>query len=122
MKRVLIIDDDEVFRAYIQELLEISGYDVVSAANGREGIEAVEEAPPDLVITDLVMPEVEGLEVIRSLRRTNKDLPVIAVSGGNCGFGASYLKIAEKFGATAIFDKPFDVEEFMAVVEKNIAS
>jgi len=77
---ILVIDDERVLRMTFQHLLESEGYRVTTAGNGREGLEKFPEAKPDLVITDMVMPEMDGFETIESLRRLDPDLPIIAMS------------------------------------------
>ena len=115
---VLVIDDDDQFRGYLVELLSTRGYEVFQASNGKEGLRLFEEHQPQLVITDMVMPEEEGVGLIWQLRRDHPLLPIIAVSGGNKGFGENYLRIAQKLGANAALSKPFAGSELLQHLER----
>ena len=117
MKKILIIDDDEVFREMTKQMLERAGYSVAEAIDGFDGGKVVSNMSPDLVITDLLMPNMDGIEMIRFLREHNPEIKIIAVSG--CGQMASttYLPMARKLGAHSSFDKPFDNKKFLGVVK-----
>src|SRR5688572_234064 len=82
MQRILVIDDDEQVRALLYEILDRAGFKVVEATNGVEGLKLYRAQPADLVITDLIMPEKEGVETILELRREFPDVRVVAISGG----------------------------------------
>jgi YesN/AraC family two-component response regulator len=90
---------------------------VTVAANGRKGLAEYKAAPADLVITDLIMPDMEGLEAIMELRRCSPAVKIIAMSGGGAGWGTDYLKMAEKFGASRILNKPFSPGDLCAMAE-----
>ncbi|GBE13521.1 MAG TPA: response regulator [Desulfobacteraceae bacterium] len=115
--RVLIVDDDEQIRALLQEVMEWAGFDVAVAENGRVAMRLQEQRPADLVITDLIMPEQEGLETITSLKRIYKDIKIIAISGGGRIGPEAYLPAALELGADRIFSKPFDVQEIVDAVK-----
>ncbi len=115
-KKILLIDDDESFRRMLRILLERSGYDVMEAANGRDGIRRFGHSPADLVITDMVMPDMEGIETIRALREADDRVPIIAISGGGIGAAGAYLNAACRLGAACSFSKPFDRNEFLRTV------
>ncbi len=116
MARILVVDDDPDVRDSIHLLLSQQGHDVHEATNGRQCEKAVEPAPPDLVILDIHMPEQEGIETIRHLRRTHPDLKILAISGGGeSGFGFA-LKFAREFGAHATLAKPFPPDKLLATV------
>src|SRR5437879_2307831 len=106
MAKILVIDDEPGIRDIIGRVLEDSGHEVRSYENGRGAIEQVKSWPADLLITDIFMPEVEGLETIRRIRQIRPDLPIIAISGVDMA-GSDYLGIAKKFGAVATLKKPF---------------
>lgn len=110
---ILVIDDQADLRAMIEMTLVSAGFHVVGAANGREAIRAVAKEKIDLVLTDLLMPERDGLEVMADLRRSRPDLPVIAMSGGGRMPADFYLKVARTFGAKTILEKPFSPEQFL---------
>lgn len=118
MARVLIIDDEEQVRKMIREVLEGAGHEVVEASNGREGMKLYEANPTDVVITDLVMPEQEGLETITKLRRRFPAAKIIAISGAQQKLDLDLLYVAEKLGALRTMEKPFDVRKLLAIVEE----
>jgi two-component system chemotaxis response regulator CheY len=118
MARVLLIDDDELIRGSLKLHLETRGHTVVLARHGGEGLAAFRSDTFDLVITDILMPDVEGIETIVGLRRVTADVPIIAISGGWSGIeGETYLEMAERLGATTILRKPFTARDFLATVE-----
>jgi DNA-binding NtrC family response regulator len=119
MSRILIIDDDAGVRAYLQHGLSLGAYDVVVAPNGNEGIQRHRESPVDLVITDLFMPEKDGLETITELRRDSPSLPIIAISGGHATSG-SMLQAARLVGAANILEKPFDAGKLLSMIESAL--
>jgi DNA-binding NtrC family response regulator len=118
MARVLIIDDEEQVRKLIGEVLEEAGHEVVEARNGREGMKLYEANPADLVITDLVMPEQEGLETITGLRRRFPAVKIIAISGAQQKLDLDLLYVAEKLGALRTLEKPFEMQKLVALVEE----
>lgn len=116
MAHILIIDDDDLFRSMLRDTLQVLGHSVTEAANGREGLERLQERPPDLVMTDIIMPDMEGIETIIGLRRSHPRLPVIAMSGGGRGSANDYLQVAQQLGATRVLAKPFSTEELQAAI------
>ena len=104
---ILVVDDDEQFRQFLVEFLEGEDFRVTAAADGTQGLAAFDEQRPALLVSDLVMPGKEGIELIMEVRRRDKAVPIIAMSGGNRGFGDTYLKAAEKLGANLTLEKPF---------------
>ena len=115
---LLAIDDDPAVRGFLRQILAGAGYVVVEAADGKSGMSKIERQVIDLVITDLVMPEQEGLETLQRLRVERPNLPVIAISGA---FGGSYLKTARRLGATAALAKPIDPETLLRAVREALA-
>lgn len=115
-KKILVIDDDEMFCHMLKRILERQGDNVFVAEDGRSGVVVFHEESPDLVITDIVMPEQEGLETISQLRKVTKNLPIIAVSGGRLSTSGAYLPHAKGLGADKIFTKLFDHKEFLGAV------
>ncbi len=111
MARILLIDDEEGLRAVLRLCLERLGYEVIDARDGASALALFREAPVDLVLTDLVMPGMEGLETIRELRRRNPELKIIAMSGGERTDASDNLKMALLFGASSVFSKPFSMDE-----------
>lgn len=118
MPNILIIDDDEQILGFLRILFEANSYEVYTASDGEDGLRQFRQNPADLVITDLVMPEKEGLETIQELRRDHPDLKIIAMSGGGQIGSDNYLKVAELYGAQRVFKKPFRIAEVLAAVEE----
>jgi CheY-like chemotaxis protein len=120
MVRILIIDDDEDFRSMLRMALEQDSYAVEEARNGREGLQRYVIAPPDVVITDLLMPEREGLETIRALRQMNPQVKIIAISGGGRSGRLNFLPLARMFGALRTLQKPFTLQQLHDVVREVV--
>ena len=116
MPRIVIIDDEEAIRRLLRIALERAGYEVETASEGNAGLRSCRESKTDLVITDLVMPEKEGIETIQELRRVYPDIKIIAISGGGQISPVSYLSIAERIGANRTFEKPIDTKALVAAV------
>jgi len=115
---ILVIDDDEVIRSLLRSLLERDGYDVMEAENGKIGLKLIRENGADLVITDLIMPEKEGIETIRELRRDFSDVKIIAISGGGTIGPETYLQMAKGMGAHRVFEKPFKLKEMSEAIRE----
>lgn len=125
MKRILVIEDDAAHRRMLKTGLEEVGYEVVEAQNGKVGLRLYHQQPCDVVITDIFMPEKEGLETILELKRQFPAVKIIAISGG--GFRGSYagrpgadnvLEAAKEFGADHILYKPVKIERLLVMVEE----
>ncbi|HXS95052.1 MAG TPA: response regulator [Candidatus Limnocylindrales bacterium] len=116
---ILVIDDDERVRRLLGQTLINAGFGVVEAANGRHGRTAIQNNRIDLVISDIVMPEEEGLEFLQSLQCTLPNVPAIAISGA---FEGQYLRMAAKFGAAAALPKPIDREVLLKTVRKLLSA
>jgi DNA-binding response OmpR family regulator len=114
MAEILVIDDEPEIRGLIARVLTRKGHVVHQAANGREGLQLFQQLRPAAVITDIVMPEGEGIETIQELRRRAPQIPILAISGGSAE--ALYLRAAVRLGASASLQKPFDLGQFTAVV------
>lgn len=114
MPSVLIIDDDGAVRGLMRQALETAGYDVRVAAGGRHGLHVFRSSPTDLVITDLYMPDYDGLEVIARLRRGRPQLKILAISGGSGTM--DYLPLAKTSGATRVLHKPFDMQSLLETI------
>jgi len=116
--RILIIDDDEQIRVILQQMMEWAGYEVMAAENGKVAMEMHRKNPADLVITDLIMPEQEGLETISSLKKNFTDIKIIAISGGGRIGPEAYLPAALELGADRVFTKPFDIKAVLTAVQE----
>jgi CheY-like chemotaxis protein len=121
MARILVIDDDPDVREMICCVLETSGHEALAFHNGRAAIERLQRDPADLLITDIFMPDIDGLETIRRIRRTRGEMPIIAISGVDYG-RIDYLDIAEKFGAAATLKKPFRPRDLLELVKRALAA
>ncbi len=120
MAQILVIDDDPAMRETLCRVLTREGHLAFEATNGRTGLARLKEQPVDLVITDILMPEQEGLETIMRLRREFPDVRIIAISGGGrLGFCNS-LSYAEKFGAAYTLAKPFTPPELLKIVQQAL--
>ena len=115
--RVLIIDDEDQFRKMLRQFLESSGYEVVEAANGDEGVKLFFENPADMVISDIIMPEKEGIETIMEIKRQFPNAKVIVVSGGGWYGTDLDFDMAEKLGALTL-KKPFELNELSDAIQK----
>jgi len=117
MARILIIDDDKPFRVMLRIMLENAGYkDIKEAENGYIGMKLIRKSPFDLVITDIVMPEKEGIETIMELRRDFHAVKIIAMSGGGKIGPGTYLEMAGHLGAGRTLEKPFQQSELVDAV------
>jgi CheY-like chemotaxis protein len=118
MPRILLVDDDESFRPMLHETLERFGYEVVVAVNGLEALDRYRERPADLVLTDVIMPDKEGLETIRDIRREWPDAKIIAMSGGGRTTPENYLKMAQNLGAGEVLTKPFSNRDLLEAIQR----
>lgn len=121
MARILIIDDEELARFTMREILEGAGYEVIEAKNGNQGLAYQKAQPCDLVITDIIMPEKEGVETIIEMKRDFPNVPIIAISGGGRTRNLDFLKLAKQYGAGKILAKPFSEEELIDSVKSSLA-
>lgn len=118
MPKILLVDDDESFRKMVRITLAQLGYQVREARNGREALGFFEEEPPDLILTDIVMPEKEGLEMIGELRLQHPWLRIVAMSGGGRVNAKDSLKVARRLGVDGVLEKPFSQEELEILLAK----
>lgn len=117
MKKILVIDDEDAVRSFLTTVLEREGFFVITAGDGREGMKKIGSEPVDLVITDLIMPEKEGMEIIMEVKKIYPHIPVIAISGGGRNSPESYLNTAKLLGAKAILEKPFHKEKLLSTIQ-----
>jgi two-component system response regulator (stage 0 sporulation protein F) len=118
MATILIIDDEEIIRGLLRSALEKAGYEVMEAANGRQGLELYRHRPADLVITDILMPEMNGLDMLLELTREFLHAKVIAISGG--GGEQNVLDVAKLLGARRTFQKPFHMPQLLDAVRYEL--
>ena len=120
MSRILLIDDDEQVRTLLGRILKEAGHEVVEASNGREALECFRKVPTELVLTDILMPESDGLEVIAWIVEQHPTTRVIAMTGGRGE--NNFLRSAEIVGAHRILAKPFGPERLLRVVQEELQS
>ena len=118
MAKILIIDDDAQVLATLRKMLEREGYEVVTTPDGLKGVKYYRENPADLIITDLIMPEKEGVETITELRQDFPNVRIIAISGGWRNDPERYLRIAKNLGAQYAFTKPVKRKELLNAVRE----
>ena len=121
MQSILVIDDDKLMRLALAKILISAGYNVVQAADGDEGLAHHRAQNFDLIITDLIMPDKEGIQIIRELRKDNSKVRIIAVSAGGRGGATDYLKWARLMGAKKCLRKPIKREDLLAAVSEVLA-
>jgi DNA-binding response OmpR family regulator len=116
MARILVIDDEAELRRIIRIALEQAGHEVIEARNGDDGLRQHDDAAADLIITDIMMPETDGIETIIALRRHNPCIKIIAISGGGRVGDTNFLTLAAKLGADQVLAKPFRREQLLETV------
>lgn len=119
-KRVLIVDDEPLIREGLQKILELNHFEVVIAANGNEALQRIAQTHPQVVVTDIIMPEKDGVEVIMELRTRYPNTKIIAISGGGRINAENHLEIAEHLGVHATLTKPFATEKLIRKIEELI--
>lgn len=119
-KKILLIDDDKHFREMFAELLRRNNYEVIEASDGKYAIQSVINHEPQLIITDIIMPEKEGIETIIDLKRKYQYLKIIAISGGGRTNAVDNLKSAALLGADKTLEKPFENKEILKIIEELI--
>ena len=121
MPRILLIDDNETFRASVRAMLEHAGYDVVEAGDGREALHKYSERAADLIVTDMVMPGMNGMETMLELWRDFPQARFIAMSGSAHAFNTEFnLECAREFGALHTFTKPIERGPFLEAVAQAL--
>jgi len=122
MLKILVVDDEESVREMVSGMIASSGYDVVVAENGVQAMVACDDTEIDLIITDIVMPEKNGIDFIMDVRKKYPDIPIIAISGGGGITGRyDYLEIATLIGAHNVLKKPFSLHELRVAVTSALA-
>lgn len=122
MARILLIDDNYMLRESMARLLAGAGYEVNTAENGRLALQLFQSLCFDLLITDIVMPEMDGLELIQEMKQHYPQAKIIAISGGGRCAPQDYLEIAGALGVSATIAKPFVNKDFLAMVEGVLSS
>jgi len=122
MAKILVTEDEDIVLETMQIMLEEGGHAVTCAANGREALQFLADGPYDLIITDIVMPEVDGLELLTEVRKRYPDIKIIAVSGGGRISANDYLQTANVLGADAVMPKPFSMSDLISAVKQVLAA
>jgi DNA-binding response OmpR family regulator len=117
--KILVIDDDEMVRRMVTRILHSDGHEVLCAADGAAGMMLLREHAPAVVITDIIMPEQEGIETILSIRREKPEVKIIAISGGGLFGEIEVLKMARLLGADEVIAKPFRAQDLLSRVRQN---
>ena len=120
MARILIIDDESQIRSMLRLMLERAGYEIAEAPDGIDGIRQYRENPADLIITDLIMPNKDGIGMIIELKKEFPEVKIIAMSGGGVNRPEGYLDGAKKLGATRTLTKPIDRDEMLSAVIETL--
>lgn len=118
MARILLVDDEDIVLRLFETVLGLDHHDVTTASNGNGALSALAKGTFDLVITDLVMPDKEGIETIVEMQKLKPELPIIAMSGGGRGNAADYLDMAAKLGARKTLAKPFSAQALLDAVKE----
>lgn len=121
MTRILVIDDEAPVRDMMRQTLERAGYEVIEAGDGKQGMARLRQQPADLVITDILMPEQEGIETIRMLRKEFPEIKILAISGGGKKGNLEVLPIARTFGAHRTLAKPFERKDLLDAVSALVS-
>lgn len=115
--KILIIDDDPLVRYTLAKILTSHGYDVVTAIDGQRGFDSLQSENPQIVITDMIMPEQEGIETIIRIRRERPEIGIVAISGGGRYGNMDFLPMAQSLGASQTLAKPFEADELLHCVQ-----
>lgn len=119
MASILVIDDNEMVRGFLRTVLESQGHTVREASHGNEGVQGLRQSPVDLVLTDIYMPNCDGLEVIMMLRREFPSIRIVAISGGSGD--RNLLVAARQLGAKAILEKPIDIANLLSTISSALS-
>jgi CheY-like chemotaxis protein len=121
MAMILLVDDDEPLRRALGKALRKAGYEVHEAPTGREAMQALDSTEPDLVLTDINMPEMDGIEVLIQFRRARPHVPIVAMSGGGLLPKQLLLRNAAALGAAVTIEKPFELHDLLATLGSMLA-
>lgn len=120
--KILLIDDDELIRTTCRNILKKDGYTVVEAGDGNVGVQLFKSENPDIVVTDMLMPDKEGLETISDIREINSKAKIIAISSGGSTQNMGFLQLAKQIGADCVLKKPFRPAELLTAVKGLVGS
>jgi DNA-binding response OmpR family regulator len=111
VQKILLVEDEEAIRSLLKAVLEDEGYQIQEASNGKEALQSYASSSADLILTDIVMPDIEGIEMIMKIRKSDSKVKIIAMSGGD------YLNMAKKLGADHVLAKPFSHQTLLDTVK-----
>jgi len=114
--KILVIDDDKLVRSMVCGTLRKANHEVLEAGNGNEGVQKAQDETPDLVITDMLMPDKEGIETIIEIKAINESIKIIAISGGGNTKNMVFLEMAQKIGADHALSKPFKPNDLLGAI------
>jgi DNA-binding response OmpR family regulator len=118
VRRILVIEDNDDMRTMLVLSLRLNGFDVSGVPDGRSALAALEQAPADAIVTDLFMPDKDGIETITEVRSRFPEAKIIAMSGWQSPRGPDYLQVAREIGAVRTLRKPFDPDELIAILKE----
>jgi CheY-like chemotaxis protein len=121
MARILLMEDERGLRLAIRKQLEVAGHTVIEAENGAQGVTAFREQGADLVLTDILMPDKEGIQAIIEIKQERPDTIVVAMSGGGRRRNMQYLEFARTLGVRHVLEKPFRRSELMSAIDESLA-
>lgn len=122
MARILVVDDNEPFRKALARIIASLGHSVVEAGDGQEAVEVLRAAPVDLVMTDVYMPDMDGIEFLLHLQEHHPDIPVVAMSGGGAASKDFVLEDAQQLGAAAVLPKPLTADVVEAAIRETLVA
>lgn len=122
MYDILVVDDEPMIREGLKVALELEGHKATTASDGNEALRMISEKKPDLIITDIIMPESDGIEVICSVKENNPEIKILAISGGGRISAKDHLKIAKQLGATGVLTKPFSTTDLLSEIDRLFAN
>lgn len=122
MALIMVVDDDPHIQLALRQIVESAGHRVIEAGNGQDATDLFGEFHPDLVITDVFMPQTDGIETIRAIRRITPGARIIAISGGYVGSGWNYLDSVVVLGANLALQKPFTCSQLLSAIDQLLGS
>jgi CheY-like chemotaxis protein len=122
MKRILVVEDDPVMRETIIDILQFEGFEVVGAKGGREAIDKICDREFDLIVTDILMPNRDGYDVIHAAITNCPKARILAISGGGSVSSDAYLEMAKGIGAHMVLGKPFEIDELLRIVHTELGT
>lgn len=117
MAKILLVEDDELVRDMLTQILERASHKVIPAANGEEAIEQLKKDKPDIMVTDIIMPKKSGITLISEVKNRHPNLEIIAISGGGRLDPMGYLDLSESLGASVSFEKPIDNTALLMAID-----